>query len=129
MEVTHLRQGDTTYPLALSQYLGKDAPSSVAALGNPDILNRNKLALLCSVTCSGALSLQTHDLAQQLMQGGITVISGFHSPLERECLTILLRGSQPIIICPARSFTKMRIRAELKEPLEAGRLLFLERRN
>jgi len=31
------------------------------------------------------------------------VISGFHTPAEKECLRILLRGAQPIIICPARS--------------------------
>jgi len=55
----------------------------------------------------------------------VTVIGGFHSPIERECLTILLRGAQPIIICPARSLSGMRMRAEYKKPLEGGRLLLL----
>ncbi|MEA3361075.1 MAG: DNA-binding protein, partial [Thermodesulfobacteriota bacterium] len=55
----------------------------------------------------------------------MTVISGFHSPMERESLTMLLRGAQPIIICPARSINKMRINKEYKKPLKDGRLLFL----
>jgi predicted Rossmann fold nucleotide-binding protein DprA/Smf involved in DNA uptake len=55
----------------------------------------------------------------------MTVISGFHSPMERECLTILLRGAQPVIICPARNINNMRINREYKKPLKDGRLLFL----
>ena len=55
----------------------------------------------------------------------MTVISGFHSPMERECLTILLRGAQPVIICSAKSINNMRISKEYKKPLKDGRLLFL----
>ena len=55
----------------------------------------------------------------------MTVIGGFHSPMERECLTILLRGAQPVIVCSARSINNMRINKEYKKPLEDGRLLFL----
>jgi hypothetical protein len=56
---------------------------------------------------------------------GITVISGFHSPLEKDCLRILLRGKQPIISCPARAIEGMRIPAEYREAFDAGRVLFL----
>lgn len=55
----------------------------------------------------------------------MTVISRFHSPMERECLTILLRGAQPVIICPARSINNMRVNKEYKKPLKDERLLFL----
>jgi hypothetical protein len=64
-------------------------------------------------------------MVQILRETGMTVIGGFHSPMEQECLTILLRGKQPIIICPARGIEKMRIKAEFKKPLEDGRLLIL----
>jgi len=120
-----LRQGDAAYPPALSQYLGKDAPSSIAILGDPQTLNATKLALFCSVKCPARLILQTHDLAHELVQARVTVIGGFHSPVEKECLRILLRGSQPVIICPARSLGKLRISKEWKRPLDEGRLLFL----
>jgi len=120
-----LRQGDAAYPPALSQYLGKDAPSSIAILGDPQTLNATKLALFCSVKCPARLILQTHDLAHELVQARVTVIGGFHAPVEKECLRILLRGSQPVILCPARSLKKMRIPKEWKKPLDEGRLLFL----
>jgi len=125
MDVIHLRQGDRSYPLALSQHLGSDAPSLVATLGNLESLKQKKLAIFCSVKCPGKLILQTHDLTRELTQAGVAVIGGFHSPVEKECLRILLRGSQPVIICPARSLKKMRILKEWKKPLDEGRLLFL----
>jgi predicted Rossmann fold nucleotide-binding protein DprA/Smf involved in DNA uptake len=125
MDHIRLDRSDAAYPTALNHYLGKDAPLSVAALGNLEILAHNKLALFCSVKCPAKLILQTHDLAHALVQAGVTVIGGFHSPVEKECLRILLRGSQPVIICPARSLKRMRIPKEWKKPLDEGRLLFL----
>ena len=44
---------------------------------------------------------------------------------EHECLTILLRGRQPIIVCPARSLKRLRMKTEYKKPIEKGRLLLL----
>jgi hypothetical protein len=52
-------------------------------------------------------------------------VGGFHSPMEKECLTLLLRGTQPIIVCPARGLERMRIPTEWKVPLTEGRLLIL----
>jgi predicted Rossmann fold nucleotide-binding protein DprA/Smf involved in DNA uptake len=105
--------------------LGKDAPRTLTTLGNLALLSQSKTALFCSVRCPGDASLGSYDAAQKLRDEGVTVVSGFHSPVERDCLKTLLRGSQPIIICPARSLTKMRIRAEYKEAYDKGRLLFL----
>jgi len=45
--------------------------------------------------------------------------------MERESLTTLLRGTQPVIICPARSINNMRINKEYKKPLKDEQLLFL----
>ena len=56
---------------------------------------------------------------------GTTVISGFHAPIEVECLHILLRGKQPIIICPARAIEGMRISLECRPAFDNGRVLFL----
>ncbi len=120
-----IQQGDPGFPSVLSSILGENAPPRLAALGNLNILNQKSLALFCSVKCPGNLILQTYDLAQSLRQSGVTVIGGFHSPMEQECLTILLRGSQPIIVCPARSLQGMRIPADYRQPLETGRLLLL----
>lgn len=125
MEFFHLKQSSLSYPSSLQKYLGRDAPSILTSLGNLDILNQKNAAIFCSVKCPGHLILKTHGLAQQLKEANITVVGGFHSPIERECLRILLRDAQPIIVCPARSLGGMRIRAEYKKPIEEGRLLLL----
>jgi hypothetical protein len=102
MEIVRLAQDNLRYPPALKTHLGADAPARIAALGNLDILQRRTLALFSSIRCPGNLILQTYDLAQNLRQQGITVIGGFHSPMERETLTILLRGAQGVVLCHAR---------------------------
>ncbi len=125
MDTINLEKSNPNYPLALKKHLGKDAPNAITAIGNLDILRHKSTALFCSTKCPGDLILKTYDLAQILRDAGITVINGFHSPMERECLTILLRGTQPVIICPARSINNMRINKEYKKPLIDERLLFL----
>jgi predicted Rossmann fold nucleotide-binding protein DprA/Smf involved in DNA uptake len=124
MAMLRFTPDDPVYPATLRLYLRGDAPSSLAALGNLDLLRSKTLAFFCSVKCPGALILKTYDLAQNLRENRVTVVGGFHSPMERECLTILLRGNQALIICPARNIGT-RIRPEYKLPLEQGRLLIL----
>lgn len=125
MQLVNFLKTAPEYPPSLVRHLGNMAPESITGLGNIDILHHKKLSLFCSVKCPGALILQTYDLAQNFRQLGVTVISGFHSPMEQECLKILLRGTQPVIVCPARSIYGMRLKNEFKQPLADGRLLLL----
>ncbi len=125
MNFIRIDQNDSNYPEALSRYLGEHAPKTVTAMGNLDILHNRKLGVCSSVKCPGAIILKTYDLMRKIRETGVTVISGFHSPMERECLNILLKGRQPVIICPARSIEGMRIKTEYEKPLDEGRLLFL----
>jgi len=125
MDTVNLQQNDSNYPLSLKKQLGEDAPKALTTIGNIDILRHNSTALFCSQKCPGDLILKTFDLAQIFRHAGMTVIGGFHSPMERECLSILLRGTQPVIFCPAKNINGMRIKKEYKKPLEEGRLLFL----
>ena len=125
MDTTNLKKNAPAYPSALQQHLNEDVPDTITAIGNLDILSHSSTAFFCSAKCPGDLIVKTYDIAQILRDAGMTVISGFHSPMERECLTILLRGAQPVIICPARSINNMRINREYKKPLKDGRLLFL----
>jgi gas vesicle protein len=84
---------------------------------------KSMIGLLCSVRCPGMPILKAFDWMRQIRDSGITVISGFHSPLEKECLSILLRGKQPIVICPARRIETMRIPKAWRDALESGRLM------
>ena len=120
-----IRQDDSLYPSVLKERLTDNSPSQLSALGNLDMLQKTKLALFCSVKCPGQNILKAFDFTRSLRDSQKAVISGFHSPIEKECLRILLRGKQPIIICPARSLEKMRLPAECKEALTEGRLLIL----
>jgi len=125
MNIAYLNQGDSWYPAQLQRDLAEDAPARISVLGNPDILKEKKIAFFCSSKCPGDIIIKTYDLAKKWRDDGVTVIGGFHSPVEQECLTVLLRGKQPVIVCPARSIEEMRIKEEYKKPLEEGRLLIL----
>jgi len=97
------------------------------SLGDAAILERPMVALLCSAKCPGKLILDTYDLARQFRERGITVISGFHSPMEEECLRILLRSPHPVVWCLARSMFK-RIPAkpvDCRAAVADGRLLIV----
>ena len=113
------------YPATLRHTLGVWAPERVAALGDTAILGGRVLALVGSVRAPGSIILAAYDLALALRDAGVTVAGGFHAPMERECLRILLRGTQPVIICPARSIAAMRIPAAWRAPLDGKRLLVL----
>jgi predicted Rossmann fold nucleotide-binding protein DprA/Smf involved in DNA uptake len=119
-----LRDRDPKYPVRLRERLGTRAPDELTTLGNLDLLTLPKTALFCSARCPGDAILRAYDQAAKWRDEGRCVISGFHSPVEKECLRILLRGPQPIIICPARALPK-RLPSDWKKPLTDGRLLIL----
>lgn len=104
---------------------GVPAPT-VWAWGELGILRQPLLGLFCSVRCPSQAILRAHDLAHALRDAGIPVVAGFHSPVERECLRMLLRGSQPVVICPARGLERMRVppgMARAAEPTAAAHSL------
>jgi len=125
MNLIELNLPSVDCPPALKTRLGAGRYARVMACGNLDHLRGHLLALFCSSRCPGRLILDTYDLAQALRDAGVAVIGGFHSPMEKECLDILLRGKQPVIVCPARSVERMRIPPAWKLSLAGGRLLIL----
>ncbi len=124
MTVFDVKAADARYPARLRERLGGAAPATLAALGNLDLLALPKTGLLCSARCPGNVIRSAYDQAARWRDTGRCVISGFHSPVEQECLRILLRGTPPIILCPARALPQ-RIPAEWQTPLADGRLLIL----
>lgn len=75
--------------------------------------------------CPGDLIIRTYDLIRALRDAGVPVIGGFHSPMEKECLELLLRGRQPVVVCPARGIENLRLPSAWTEPLAEDRLLIL----
>src|SRR5688572_25672067 len=123
--VLALNPSQAHWPRSLDERLEAAAPVRLLTIGNTEILAARKLGLFCSVRCPGNAILGAYDTARKVRDEGVTVISGFHSPVEKECLRILLRGKQPIIICLARSLEKIRIPAEWRHALADERLLLL----
>ena len=125
MSTQSVNENDSAYPAGFKTYLRADIPPTIDALGNLDLVHFKKVAVFCSVGCPAELIAQAEELMHTYRAPETTWVSGFHSPAERSCLTTLLRENQPVIICPARSLTTMRVRKEYKEALNQGRLLFL----
>jgi predicted Rossmann fold nucleotide-binding protein DprA/Smf involved in DNA uptake len=125
MNPTVLNSSEAEYPARLRERLGEQAPRTLNCLGDFALLSQTKTGLFCSVRCPGDFILAAYDAARKLRDDGVTVISGFHSPVEKECLRILLRGKQPIIICLARAMEKIQIPAHWRGALDTGRLLVL----
>ena len=123
--VQRISRGTRDYPAILLSRLGDNAPAALTAQGNPALLGAPRTALFCSARTPGDAILRAHDAARRMRDEGVTVISGFHSPIEKECLRILLRGKQPIIVCPARAIETMRIPPECRPAFDDGRMLFL----
>lgn len=98
-------------------------PRELSMLGNVPLPEKVQFAVFCSVKCPASILLKTHDLAQRLKEQSISVVSGFHSPAEQEMLTVLLRGTGLIVLCPARSITDWRVPSVYKPHLENGRML------
>ncbi len=130
--IQRITQTDPNYPKRLKDSLKTEAPETIWARGNIDLLpgidtafNGNLWALFCSKKCPGELILKTHDLAQRFKERGIPTIGGYHSPIEKECLRVLLRGVQPILLCPARSIENMQLKSVWKDAFAKEQLLIL----
>jgi len=110
MKPVALNVTDARYPARLVT----GSMPQLFAFGNLNLLALPKTALFCSARCPGQAILAAYDQAARWRDAGRCIISGFHSPVEKECLRILLRGSQ-----------KMRLAADWKKSLADGRLLIL----
>ncbi|MDE0146270.1 MAG: hypothetical protein OXI53_11965 [Nitrospira sp.] len=57
----------------------------------------------------GHTILKTYDLARALRNTDVTLIGGFQSPMEKDFLDLVLRGTSSVVVCPARGLDAMRI--------------------
>jgi predicted Rossmann fold nucleotide-binding protein DprA/Smf involved in DNA uptake len=109
LDLRSITSRDLTYPTPLKICRAFKSAPILNTIGNFCLLQKPAIALFCSKQCPGDLILKTYDLAQSLRDAEIPIISGFHTPIEQDCLKILLRGTQPIIHCPARSIHNLRL--------------------
>ncbi len=93
--------------------------------GSAELLQVPLTALLCSKACPGGKVLEAIDLAQQWRSENRAVVSGFHTPVEKECLRVFLRGSQPLVICPARGINPFQLPGDWQKKYKRGELLII----
>lgn len=93
--------------------------------GEVALLDSRLDALLCSKACPGAKIIEALDLAQQWRAENRSVISGFHTAVEKECLRIFLRGPQHIVICPARGLDPFQLPTHWQTKYDRGELLIV----
>lgn len=100
---------------------------SFRMIGNPALLNREKIAVLCSRSCPADVLRAAEERAGNTGPQHCFV-SGFHSLPEKAILAALLQGEARLICCPAWGIEEMRIPQEWLPALEANRMLILEMR-
>jgi len=96
----------------------------VSSIGNGELLKLPKNVFLCSRKVPASIVLKCYDWAIEQRNQGTCIISGFHSKIEKDVFHYLLAGTQPIIMALARGMKK-RIEPEIRDALDAGRLLIV----
>jgi len=94
------------------------------SIGKFELKSVRWTAFFCSVRCPGDIILKSYDLAQKWRVEGQAVIGGFHSPVEKEVLKIMLHSTAQVCIVLARGLPK-RIPAEFRKPIDEGRLILV----
>ena len=93
-------------------------------LGNPELLDRYLVAFFASRETPEDVAKRACQWAEMICQTDKVVISGFHSPVEREVLRILLEHKHPVVVALGRALYK-RVPPNLQQAFDEGRLLFV----
>ena len=113
------------YPKAVTAIFGTDAPEKISFAGNEEILNTKKIGLFVSINCPGVMIFQSYDFVFKMRSRNVSFVSGFHSPMEKECLRSLAIGSAGIIWCIAKSIESFKLPEDLEKVFDDGRLLII----
>ncbi len=92
------------------------------AAGDRALFDNVWTAYFCSARCPGRIIMDSHALAKTWGEGGQPIISGFHSPVEKEVLRLLLRSKAPICLVVAHRMPK-KIPKDFRRPMDAGRMI------
>ena len=98
------------------------------SLGNTDLWERHLVAFFASRSVTPEAESRCIAWAESMCKTDSVVISGFHSPLEKRVLRLLLEHKHPVILFLGRALYK-RIPAEYQEAIEEGRMLMVSVRN
>jgi predicted Rossmann fold nucleotide-binding protein DprA/Smf involved in DNA uptake len=90
------------------------------AIGNAELFNKPLTAFFASRQCSGGAIRAAMDWAVKQAQQKTPVISGFHSPLEKSVLEVLLAGRAPCVIVLARKLEQAHLPSDWLSAIQMG---------
>ena len=96
--------------------------------GNKELLDHPLVAFFASRTAPPEALTLAEQWAHDIAHTNKVVISGFHSPIERAVLDILLSHGCSVVIALGRSLYH-KIPSHLQEAFDANRILFLSFRH
>lgn len=96
--------------------------------GNKDLLDRELVAFFASRKATPHDTQLALQWAAGICQTDKVVISGFHSPLEKEILNYLLERKHPVISALGRALYK-KVPPHLQSAFDDGNLLFISFRD
>lgn len=117
---------------AIENYIGMnpwrcvtDFGDGLRGMGNPALWSAKKLGMLCSRNAAPGCGVNDRPRLDK----SVVVLSGFHSPPERQIFEQLLALKRPLIWCPTWGLDRLAGPAAVRAALEDNRLLILEMRN
>lgn len=116
-------RGEPGYPGKLTTRLGSSAPEVLHLIGDHRLLDQAPVAWLASAQLPVDLILPTLALANRVPGDGAAIVSGFHSPGERDSLDLFMARGRPVLIWMARGLENARVPREWVSAVRAGRLL------
>ena len=96
--------------------------------GNRGLLDRPLVAFFASRTAPAEVLVLAERWAYKIAQTDMVVISGFHSPVERAVLDILLANNSSVVVALPRSLYR-KIPQHLLSAYSEGRVLFISFRH
>lgn len=101
-------------------------PPKLWCAGEQRILNNRLLGIISAREADAELTARSAQLLEQLASlKEVAFIGGWHSPLEKEALRVLLGSSAKIVMCVAKSLRRLTPPLEIENRVRQGQALLL----
>ena len=92
----------------------------MGGVGNMALLEQPLTAFFASRRCSGRAIRAAMDWAEEQGRCKIPLIGGFHSPLEKSVLEVVLAADSPVVIVVARDVEHARFPLSWRRAMQSG---------
>ncbi len=98
---------------------------AVAGVGGRGLLEGQLTAFFASRQCPGTAILAATDWALLQARTRCTVIGGFHSPLERSVLRLLMEAGSSVVVVLARPVAEASLNSSWRSAIDSGRMAII----